>query len=88
MRINSKRLQYFTLIIAKAQFGKDTFRRRELMIAVEKALKELGLWEESDNQQSGSVGIKTKGLARIDWAISILKDNGLTRVYHDTWKVS
>lgn len=88
MRINSKRLQYFALIIAKAQFREDTFRRRELMTATEKALKELGLWEESDNQLSGSAGIKTKGLARIDWAISVLKGNGLTNISHDNWKVS
>jgi len=87
MRINAKRLQIFTTIIAKARFGKEVFYRRELMTTVEKALKDLGLWEEADDSLSKSVGIKSKGLARIDWAISSLKGNGLMNISRDNWKV-
>ena len=46
------------------------------MLEVEKRVKELGYWTPEDDEDSGSVGEKSKGLAIIDWVISVLKKEG------------
>lgn len=58
------------------------------MNAVEKCVKELGYWTHEDDEDSGSVGRKSKGLANIDWAVSALKREGrLLNPYYDQWQV-
>jgi hypothetical protein len=58
------------------------------MRAVEKRCKELGYREPEDGQDSGSVGLKSKGLANMDWAVSTLKQEGrLLNPGCDLWEV-
>ncbi len=88
MKIDTNELKSLALIVAKGRFSAGTFRRRDLMLVVEGIVKSLDLWTDEDDNISGSAGIKSKGLADIDWAVSNLKDNGLTNVAHDQWQVT
>jgi len=89
MLIETEQLKDITVQVAREQFGEQTFARRVLMEAVERRLRETGVWEPEDDEDSGSVGIKSKGLARIDWSVSRLKMEGrLLNVDRDRWKVS
>jgi hypothetical protein len=88
MRIDSNELQTLTLIVAKGRFRDGVFRRRDLMRVVEAVAKTLDLWTDEDDDESESAGKKSRGMAAIDWAVSNLKDNGLTHVAHDQWRVT
>ena len=88
MLIDTEQLRDITVQVAREQFGEQIFARRMLMEAVERRLREIGVWELADDEDSGSVGIKSKGLARIDWSISKSKMEGrLLNVDRDKWKV-
>ena len=88
MKIQTTELKHLTLIVAISRFGNGLFRRRPLMLAVEDVVKSWGLWNEEDNEISRSKGVKSTGLADIDWAISALKNDGLIRMGSDQWQVS
>jgi len=89
MLIDTEQLRDVTVQVAREQFGEQIFARRVFMEAVERRLREMGVWEPEDDEDSGSVGIKSKGLARIDWSMSRLKMDGrLLNVDRDRWKVS
>ena len=88
MNISTKELDDLVLDVAKTQFEKTIFRRRRLMIAAEKRVKEIGAWMITDDILSGSAGRKSAGLANIDWAITRLEGNGLTKDRQDRWRVS
>ena len=88
MRIERPELKSLVVQVATEVFDDDTFRRRPLREAVEKRIKEMGLGESSDNVLSGSAGLKSKGLANIDWAItSSGSDGGLLHVGRDKWSI-
>jgi hypothetical protein len=88
MKISRDELKELTVKVAKQKFGTNIFKRRPLMHAVEKHVKELGRWTPEDDDESGSVGRKSKGLANIDWAMSTLKqERRLLNPYHDQWRV-
>jgi hypothetical protein len=47
------------------------------------------LWTAEDSQLSGSAGMKSKGLANIDWRFTDLgKRNALTKVHRGVWKLN
>ena len=74
MKISNDRLCDLVVEVASETFGDSIFNRRPLMLKVEKRVKEEGLWTPSDDVLSTSVGRKSEGLAKIDWAISHLKE--------------
>jgi hypothetical protein len=58
------------------------------MTAVEASVRELGAWTAEDDVMSSSVGMKSQGLAKIDWAISHLKEKQrLLNLQRDKWRV-
>ncbi|MBT3257450.1 MAG: hypothetical protein HN366_13485 [Deltaproteobacteria bacterium] len=88
MNISRDTLKDLSVQVAKQKFGSNNFERRPLMLAVEKRVKELGHWTPEDDGDSGSVGLKSKGLANIDWAMSALrKDGGLLNPKRNQWRV-
>ncbi len=88
MHIDTVQLRDVTAQVAREIFGEEIFARRALMDAVERKCHEIGVWETQDDEDSGSVGLKSKGLALIDWAISRLKMDGrLLNPDRDKWKV-
>jgi hypothetical protein len=88
MHISRENLKELAVQVARKEFGYDIFKRRKLMQAVEKRCKGLGYWESGDDQGSGSAGLKSKGLANIDWAVSTLKQEGrLLNPGRDLWQV-
>jgi hypothetical protein len=88
MNISRDELKDLTVRVAKQKFGSNNFRRRPLMDAVEKRVKDLGYWTPEDDEESGSAGLKSKGLANIDWAVSTLKQEGkLLNPSRDQWRV-
>ena len=88
MNINRNELKDLIIQVAKQSFGTNIFKRRELMDSVEKHVKELGYWNPEDDEESSSAGLKSKGLANIDWAISDLKKEGrLLHISRDQWRV-
>ena len=58
--------------VAIERFGAKTFRRRQLMEATEFEVRRRGLWTADDDILSGSVGLKSRGLADIDYRFSDL----------------
>jgi hypothetical protein len=88
MNITREELKELTVQVAKQRFGTIIFKRRQLMHEVEKRVKELGHWTPEDDEESGSSGQKSKGLANIDWAVSHLKQEGrLLNQNRDQWRV-
>ena len=88
MLIDANQLRDITVNVARAQFGQRIFARREIMNAVERELRRRQIWETEDDVDSKSADPKSKGLARIDYAISELKRRGgLLNVGRDRWKV-
>jgi hypothetical protein len=87
MLLTNQQLQDTVRKVAEQRFGHNLFRRRELMDAVEEHIRDIGAWEPEDDVDSQSKGAKSRGLARIDWAISNLKDRGLCNPAHDQWQV-
>ncbi|HEY0548961.1 MAG TPA: hypothetical protein VGF13_05130 [Verrucomicrobiae bacterium] len=76
MHLDNEGLKKLILEVAKKQFGEREFNRRPLMLAVEKEVRVRALWTEEDDALSGSVGVKSKGLANLDWRITNLKNEG------------
>lgn len=88
MKISSDQLCDLVVEVVGDKFAASTFRRRPLMLAVEARVKEEGWWTSSDDAISTSVGRKTEGLAKIDWAVSHLKERGrLLNVSRDRWRL-
>lgn len=76
MKIDSSNLADLMVQVANLRFGAKTFRRRELMDATEQAVRQRGLWTHEDDELSGSVGTKSRGLAQIDFRFFDLKRSG------------
>jgi hypothetical protein len=88
MTISNDRLLDIVVEVARQKFGNSVFRRRPLMTAVETRVRELGVWTPDDDVLSSSVGMKSQGLARIDWAVSHLKEKQrLLNLQRDKWRV-
>jgi hypothetical protein len=88
VRIDHDQLKILILEVAHENFGNRDFERRPLMLATEKKLREKDLWTGEDDEISGSVGIKSKGLANIDWRITNLKDEGrLLNTSRNIWRL-
>jgi hypothetical protein len=88
MRLTSQELNDLVVELAKEQFGDKIFKRRQLMLAAEKRVREVGAWTSADDLASSSVGIKSEGLAKIDWAITHLHEQGrLTKDGRDRWRL-
>jgi hypothetical protein len=88
MTISNDRLLDVVVEVARQKFGSNAFRRRPLMTAVEASVRELGAWTAEDDVMSSSVGMKSQGLAKIDWAISHLKEKQrLLNLQRDKWRV-
>lgn len=83
MKISNDQLCDLVVGVAKEAYGNSVFRRRPLMLAVQARVKEEGWWTSSDDVLSTSVGAKSEGLAKIDWAISHLKERG--RLLNPSW---
>lgn len=89
MRIGRPELGKIILEVAEKKFDGREFGRRSLMTAVEERVRELGAWTQIDDLDSGSRGLKSKGLANIDWCITDLKKKRhLINVHRDKWKLS
>lgn len=88
MKISNDRLCDLVVEVARDEFGEAVFPRRPLMEAVEARVKAESWWDASDNVLSTSVGAKSQGLAKIDWAISHLKERGrLHNVARNRWRL-
>lgn len=88
MKLTGSQLSEVVIVVASQDYGREVFRRRPLMLAVERRIKEIGKWSVRDDPLSQSRGAKSIGLANIDWAISRLKKDGrLTRLGHDRWRL-
>jgi hypothetical protein len=88
MKINNDQLCDLVVEVARDVYGSSVFRRRPLMLAVEARVKEEGWWTSSDAVLSTSVGAKSEGLAKIDWAVSHLKERGrLLNPSRDRWRL-
>jgi putative restriction endonuclease len=75
--------------IANQQFGTKTFHRRQLMDATEQVVRQRGLWTQEDDELSGSVGTKSRGLAQIDFRFFDLKRSGrLVSDRRDHWRLA
>ena len=88
MKLTGSQLSELVIVVASQDYGREVFRRRPLMLAVERRIKEIGKWSVRDDSLSQSRGAKSFGLANIDWAISRLrKDGRLIRLGHDRWRL-
>lgn len=88
MNLTNEELKSLIIDVAKESYGTRKFRRRKLMLAVEQYVREIGKWTPSDDMLSGSKGRKSEGLAKIDWAISHLKEEArLFKTGYDEWRV-
>lgn len=88
MKIDSSALAKIVLQVAASRFGDEAFRRRPLMLAVEAELMARELWTPEDDKLSKSKGIKSRGLAAIDFAISTLSKSGaLENQGRDLWRI-
>ena len=88
MKISNEQLCDLVVEVASETFGSTTFQRRPLMLAVEARVKRGGWWDSGDDAISTSVGRKTEGLAKIDWAVSHLKERGrLLNVSRNRWSL-
>jgi hypothetical protein len=77
------------LVVAESLFKGNSFGRRPLMNATEAEVRRLGLWTDTDDVLSTSVGIKSRGLATIDYRFSDLARQGLlVAERRDTWRVA
>ena len=76
MLIDSAALSDLMLQIAAELFELDTFKRRELMDATEREVRRRNQWIIEDDEASNSVGVKSRGLASIDYRFSDLSREG------------
>jgi len=87
MHLTPCQLKQLVIEVATEQFGRAMFHRRQLMRAVEERTRQIGVWTLADDKKSKPRGVKSRGLATIDWAISNLKGSGLNRLGHDQWQL-
>ena len=88
MRINTEQLRDVIIEVARRRFGTREFARRDLMDAVESHLRSTKDWTNEDDDLSGSRGLKSRGLAQIDWRITDLKKDGqLINKSRDKWRL-
>jgi hypothetical protein len=89
MKLDNHQLANLMAKVANERFGSRTFRRRDLMLATEKEVKRLGLWEDSDDELSGSVDPKSLGLANIDYRFSDLaRCRTLVSLQRNVWRLA
>jgi putative restriction endonuclease len=89
MKIDSSKLTDLMVEVANQRFGAKTFRRRQLMDATEQVVRQRGFWTQEDDELSGSVGTKSRGLAQIDFRFFDLKRSGtLVSDRRDHWRLS
>jgi hypothetical protein len=88
MTIPTEELKDVIIATATEKFGTSSFRRRQLMIAVEARLRVAGALTYDDDQLSRSVGVKSRAMAQIDWRITDLgNENCLINVGRDQWRL-
>jgi hypothetical protein len=88
VRINTEQLRDVIIEVARRRFGTREFARRDLMDAVESHLRSTKDWTNEDDDLSGSRGLKSRGLAQIDWRITDLKKDGrLINKSRDKWRL-
>jgi hypothetical protein len=88
MTINTHQLKNEIVQVATTKFPTTVFRRRQLMRAVEARLKEAGAWTDQDDLLSGSAGIKSRGMAQVDWRITDLgREHLLLKLARDQWRL-
>ena len=73
MRVNTVELKDVIIDVARNVFGTREFAKRELMDAVGGHLRNTKDWTIEDDDLSGSRGLKSRGLAQIDWRITDFK---------------
>ncbi len=89
MKLESAGLSELMLQLAARLYGEKRFRRRKLMDATEAEVRRLGFWTEEDDVLASSVGIKSRGLATIDFRFSDLARVGsLVSDSRDSWRMS
>ena len=89
MKVDSAQLSEIMLSLARAHFGTRSFERRELMDLTADEIRRKGLWSLEDDLRSGSAGIKSKGLAHIDYRFSdLVKRRALSKVRYGVWKLT
>ncbi len=72
MKISSDELADLLVEVAKQKFPDKSFPRRPLMEAAEREVRARGWWTPDDDRLSGSAGLKSRGLAAIDYRFSDL----------------
>jgi len=72
LKISSDELADLLVEVAKQKFAGRSFKRRPLMDAAEREVRARGWWTPKDDQLSGSAGLKSRGLAAIDYRFSDL----------------
>jgi hypothetical protein len=88
MNLSNPELKDLVIEVAAEKYGTAVFRRRPLMLAVESRVRALGAWTAVDDVLSSSRGEKSDGLAKIDWAISHLSEDGrLANIGRDRWRL-
>jgi hypothetical protein len=90
MKLSDVELHKHIIEVASSEFGDNAFARRSLMEKVEQSLRARGAWSEEDDLASGSVGRKSKGMERIDYAFIPLERiyRCLSHEGRDLWRVS
>lgn len=89
MKLETAALSELMLDLAASLYGEKLFKRRQLMDATEAEVRRLGLWTTEDDILSGSVGIKSRGLAAIDYRFSDLaRVESLMSEGRDSWRVA
>lgn len=88
MKLTGSQLSELVIVVASQEYGREVFRRRPLMLAVERRIKGIGKWSDEDDRISKSTGIKSAGLAKIDWAITHLREaERLHNIGRDRWRL-
>jgi hypothetical protein len=88
VRINIEQLRNVIIEVARRRIGTREFARRDLMGAVESHLRSARDWTNEDDDLPGSRGLKSRGLAQIDWRITDLKKDGLLiNKSRDEWRM-
>jgi len=88
MKLTGHQLSELVIVVASQDYGREVFRRRPLMLAVERRIKEIGKWSDEDDRLSKSTGIKSAGLARIDWAFwHLKKGRRLHNLSRNRWRL-
>jgi hypothetical protein len=76
MRLTNEQLCDLVVDTVRRIAGDSLVERRRIIDRVEEQVRTQGAWEPSDDAWSQSVDPKSIGRAKIDWAISSLKEQG------------